>query len=87
MRFVWDPRKNRANTAKHGVGFELAARIFEEPRLTWIDEREDYGELREVSIGLIDGLVALVVVHSETDGIIRIISARRALKRVQCGPR
>ena len=50
MRFVWDARKNRANAAKHGVGFELAARIFEGPRLTWIDDREDYGELREVSI-------------------------------------
>ena len=81
MRFVWDARKNRRNVAKHGVAFETAARIFEGPRLTMIDDREDYGELREVSIGLVDGLVALIVVHSESDGAVRIISARRALKR------
>jgi uncharacterized DUF497 family protein len=44
MRFVWDARKNRLNVAKHGVAFETAARIFEGPRLTMIDDREDYGE-------------------------------------------
>jgi uncharacterized protein len=28
MRFEWDERKNRANQHKHGVSFELAARVF-----------------------------------------------------------
>jgi len=80
MNFAWDAAKNRANIAKHGVSFEQAERIFAGPVLTWTDGREDYGETREISIGLLDGVAYLVVVHAERDEITRIISARRALK-------
>ena len=80
MTFTWDAEKDRANVAKHGVSFEQAARIFAGPVVTWIDDREDYGELREVSVGLLDGIACLAVVHTERDGETRIISARRALK-------
>jgi uncharacterized protein len=31
MAFEWDEAKNRANIAKHGVGFQIAQRIFEGP--------------------------------------------------------
>ena len=80
MTFTWDVAKNSANIAKHGVSFEQAARVFAGPVVTWIDDRDEYGEMREISIGLLDGIAVLIVVHTERDGETRIISARRALR-------
>jgi uncharacterized DUF497 family protein len=68
--FDWDEEKNRLNIQKHGIGFAMAARIFEGPVLTSQDDRMDYGEIREISIGLIDGIaavlqqVALIRIHA-----------------------
>lgn len=78
MQFEWDEAKNAANIAKHGVGFATACRIFEGPVLTRIDDRRDYGEVRECSIGAVAGIVFLIVVHTQRGGRVRIISARRA---------
>jgi uncharacterized DUF497 family protein len=36
--------------------------------------------MREISIGLLDGIATLVVAHTDRGGVTRIISARRALK-------
>ena len=46
MRYSWGEEKNRANIAKHGIGFQDAVRIFEGPTLERIDDRYDYGETR-----------------------------------------
>jgi uncharacterized protein len=81
MQFEWDERKNRSNISKHGVDFETAARVFEGPVLTMIDDCDDYGELREISICAVDGVVILAVVHSDRLNAIRIISARRATRK------
>jgi uncharacterized DUF497 family protein len=78
MTFEWDPDKNAANIAKHGVSFATAARIFEGPVLTAPDTRHDYGEQRANSIGVVDGVLYLVVTHTDRDGRTRIISARPA---------
>ena len=56
-------------------------RIFEGPVLTGIDVRFDYGEVREISIGAVDGAVVLTVVHTDRRGVIRVISARPAKRR------
>ncbi len=76
--FEWDPAKSAANLAKHGISFEQACLIFEGPVLTATDRRMDYGELREVSIGMAAGIVCLTVVHTDRAGTTRLISARRA---------
>ena len=81
MDFEWDEAKNRQNIAKHGVDFRDAVRIFDGPTFDRIDDREDYGELRTLSLGLLDGVTVLVVAHTDRDGVIRIISARRATRR------
>jgi len=81
VKLAWDPAKNAANIAKHGVSFEQAARIFDGPVLTGTDDRVYHGEMREISIGLLDGIATLVVVHTDRGGVTRIISARRALKK------
>lgn len=78
MRFEWDPAKDAANLAKHGISFAVAAEIFEGPVVTGEDRRTDYGERREISIGRTRGLVVVVVVHTDREGRCRIISARRA---------
>ncbi|MCB9147993.1 MAG: BrnT family toxin [Caldilineaceae bacterium] len=80
-RYEWDEAKNRANRTKHGISFEEAIEIFKGDTFSLIDYRDDYGELREVTIGAIKGLIVLVVVHTERNGRVRIISARRASKK------
>lgn len=42
---------------------------------TIVDDRKDYGERRDISIGLIEYLIAIVVVHADRAGLTRIISA------------
>lgn len=81
MIYDWDEAKNEINIAKHGIDFNDAKDIFEHPVLTWLDNREDYGEERWVALGLIR-TVAGVVIYTERHGdTIRIISARKATKQ------
>ncbi len=81
LLFEWDPEKDHANIVKHGVAFDYARRIFEGRVLSWIDDRLDYGEVRETSIGRVDGIVVLVVVHTDRAGRLRLISARPASQK------
>jgi uncharacterized DUF497 family protein len=76
--YEWDTKKDAVNLVKHGISFEEALLIFEGRVVSWSDERADYGERREVSIGLIRGVVAVTVVHTNRNGLTRIISARLA---------
>jgi uncharacterized DUF497 family protein len=83
IEFEWDNVKARDNLLKHGVSFEFAAEAFRDPfGIEWIDEREDYGEVRTVLLGMADGTI-LVVVYTERETRIRLISARRATKNEQ----
>jgi hypothetical protein len=79
--YEWDDTKNPINITKHGVSFSLAQRIFDGPVLTVRDQRKDYGETRGVSIGMVDGIAVLTVVHTDRRGNVRIISARPASER------
>jgi uncharacterized DUF497 family protein len=82
MIFAWDENKNRINRRKHGVSFEAAARVFEDPRAASYIERVVEGQERWHTIGLAGGMTVLLVVHTveEDNGEekIRIISARKA---------
>lgn len=79
-RFEWDESKNADNRRKHGIGFEEAAAIFDGPILTRLDDRS-YEEIREISFGFLGAAVVVAVVHTDRDGAIRIVSARKATKR------
>jgi uncharacterized protein len=82
-KFEWDKTKAAENYAKHGVSFELATAVFNDPfAVELLDDREDYGEDRLILIGLAEGAV-LTVVYTERGGRIRIISARQATRREQ----
>ncbi|MHB8405674.1 MAG: BrnT family toxin [Gammaproteobacteria bacterium] len=84
MRFEWDPRKDRANRAKHGVSFEIARRVFDDPRHLSVQDRQVAGEERWRTLGLVGGVVVLLAAHTcrEEDGeeVVRIISARKATR-------
>lgn len=82
-RFEWSAAKARANLSKHGVSFEVAKLVFDDPRsLDEIDHRADYGEDRFNVIGIVRGRI-LTVTFTERDGRFRIISARKATRREQ----
>jgi uncharacterized DUF497 family protein len=55
MLFEWDADKARRNRRKHKVRFETAARIFLDPnRIETYDDRENYGEDRWKTVGLVE---------------------------------
>ncbi len=88
MRFEWDERKNRANQRKHGVSFDEASEVFGDPlHLSWLEERFSAFEERWVTIGQTRTGLTLTVANlyfSENgEGIVRLISARRATHREQ----
>src|SRR5437867_3828884 len=77
MDFEWDPAKNAANVAKHGIDCDDARRIFDGRILVRVDDRHDYGETRIAVIGVVDGR-ELYVVYTRRGPRCRLISARRA---------
>jgi uncharacterized protein len=76
--FEWDSKKAVSNLRRHGVSFDQALVAFDDAfALVEQDYSEDYGEDRFILIGrALDGI--LVVVYTEREGRIRIISAREA---------
>ena len=74
MKFEWDERKRTVNISVRDVDFARAAQIFEGTVLTRIDDRQDYGETRLISLGIV-GDECFVVVHTLRTGTLRIITA------------
>lgn len=79
--FEWDEDKAKKNLKKHGVGFEEAATIFNDPRIATIfDPDHSDEEDRFVSLGMSLIQRLLSVVHTEREKRTRLISARKATK-------
>lgn len=82
MGFEWDANKAAANLAKHGISFEAAARVFDDPdRISIADIRRDYGEARTNTTGMVRGVLIVTVTHLDRDGTTRLISARPASRK------
>ena len=83
MEFEWDENKNRSNQQKHGISFETARRVFDDPLHISIQDR--HGEKRWQTIGNIGNYKIVVVAHLYIDEnettIIRVISVRPASKK------
>jgi uncharacterized protein len=79
MRFEWDEAKRQTNLSRHGIDFADLPPLFDGATVLLVDDRFDYGEIRFTSLGWLNGIVFLVV-HTETDEVIRLISARKATK-------
>ena len=80
INFEWDTEKNKANIKKHGVAFEMAAKVFlDEKRIERYDaEHSSINESRYKRIGMVGKV--LTVIYTERKTAIRIISARLAEK-------
>ena len=83
LEFEWDDNKNKANIIKHGISFETASYVFlDNNRIEKYDEIHSIDEDRYVTIGMIGNVTIIVmVVYTERENTIRIISARKATKR------
>jgi uncharacterized DUF497 family protein len=83
LRFKWDPRKAKANKKKHGVSFEEAMAVFlDENALLIADAESPATEDRFLLLSLSSRLRLPVVCHclQESESVIRLISARRAVR-------
>ena len=82
LRFEWDDEKAKANLAKHGVAFEEAATVFSDPLSSTIDDPDhSTTEDRFVTIGRSVADRVIVVIHTDREDQVRLISARTATPR------
>ena len=80
--FEWNTNKAKSNLIKHGIRFEEAVLVFDDPYHLSLQDRHENGEFRWQTIGLVHGLIVIMVAHTvrfeSGDEVIRIISARKA---------
>ncbi len=87
--FEWDSAKAAGNQRKHGISFDLAATVFNDPFMLSIpDEEHSKTEERWLTLGQAENNKLLVVIHtyqeiSTHSANVRIISARPATKHEQ----
>jgi uncharacterized protein len=82
MKFEWDESKRISNLEKHGISFEEAKTIFDNPLAVIFDDPyHSIGEIREIIIGHSSQNQLLMVAFTERSGVIRIVSARLANRR------
>jgi uncharacterized protein len=82
LQFEWDPAKNRSNLAKHGIPFDEASTAFDDVlSMTIPDPLHSEHEERLILLGRSSRDRLVVVAHTETKDVVRIISARTATKR------
>jgi len=79
LNFEWDEEKAKANLKNHRVSFEEATTVFSDPfSITIPDPDHSTEEERYIDIGNSDRGRVLVVVYTERETTIRIISCRKA---------
>lgn len=82
LLFEWDNRKATENQIKHGISFDEASTAFGDPlSLTMYDPLHSEEEDRFIIIGRSIKTRLLVIVHTERDNYIRLISARKATNK------
>ena len=80
MKIEFDPAKDKANFAKHGVPLTLAGELDWDAALVWIDDRFEYAELRMIALAP-ETETLYYVAFVERGNVRRIISLRRATRR------
>lgn len=77
MNFEWDENKASRNFLKHGVSFEEAGTVFDDPLyIDFYDPDHSENEQRYLIVGESNRGRLLIVSYTERDDLIRIISAR-----------
>ena len=84
IEFDWDEEKNRKNLKKHGISFEEAVTVFyDDNAIVFDDPDHSIDENRFLIIGtsMTNKLCIVSHCYRDDEGIIRIISARPAVKK------
>ena len=82
LQFEWDENKAIKNVEKHRVSFQEAATVFNDLMfITFVDEEHSVDEERYITTGLSSRGRLLMLAHTDREGQIRIISARKATKK------
>lgn len=85
-KFECDKNKARSNYKKHGIRFTEGCRIFDGYTLTDPSKKNDASvESRYVSIGSLEKGIVIVLVWTERNGNVRVISVRKASRREREG--
>ena len=80
--FEWDEIKEKDNLKKHHVDFIEAKTVFNDPlSITIHDPKHSIKESRFIDIGRSNMGRVLIVIYTERNNTIRIISSRIATKR------
>jgi uncharacterized DUF497 family protein len=79
---TFDTDKQRLTLAERGLDFSRAAEIFSGKHFTATDNRQDYRELRYITVGTLDGRM-IVIVWTLRNKARRIISMRKTNEREQ----
>jgi uncharacterized DUF497 family protein len=82
MLFEWNEAKRLTNIAKHGIDFKDCQAIFDGLTLTMEAHWANGEEQRFKTLGLLRGRL-ISIVHTEREGVIRLISARKATSNEQ----
>ncbi|VAW35231.1 hypothetical protein MNBD_CHLOROFLEXI01-4006 [hydrothermal vent metagenome] len=81
MEFEWSRDKVKANLSKHGVSFDEAKTVFEDPLyIDFYDPDHSDDEDRYIIVGRSHQRRLLIVSYTERGNLIRLISAREATR-------
>jgi uncharacterized protein len=81
MRFEWNESKAASNVLKHGVSFEEAKTVFDDPLyVDFYDPAHSDDEDRYLIVGASDRRRLLIVSYTERGSLIRLISAREVTR-------
>ena len=79
--FEWDQNKSEENERKHGITFEEAKTVFNDPFAITIDDPDHSDdEYRYIDIGFSSKSIVLIVWYTERSENIRIIGCRKATR-------
>jgi len=80
MKIEFDPAKDAANQAKHGVSLSMAGELNWEAALVWVDGRFEYKEMRIIALPPKTEILYYVAFVDRGE-VRRVISLRRANRR------
>lgn len=82
MEFQWDQQKAKSKLSKHGISFEEAQTVFDDPLyVDFYDPDHSEDEDRYIIVGESLNSRVLLVSYTERGDKIRLISARQVTKQ------
>ena len=82
MKFEWDQNKAASNLSNHGISFDEAKTVFNDPLyVDFFDPDHSYNEHRYIIIGQSVNNRLLLVAYTEREDTIRLINSREATRK------